>query len=167
MITLAEYAMDERNARSPAHLAKMVLCITSYHFTQTTQEHPDPVMVKSDLIVQLKMMSTAFVTAKSHNVNAGSDIKMTFDRNGIMLPYDFFMEMLSSTQFQEFMQRTNECYQQEIAIAMQESDKLQDLIYKDMMDNANGSDRQRCGAKRHASAPLDQIDESLSTQRDE
>jgi hypothetical protein len=167
MITLVEYAMDEKATRGAAHQAKLVLCITSYHYTQITQEQPDPLMSRSDLIIQLKMMSTAFATAKSHNVNIGCDVKMAFDRNGIALPFDFFMELLSSGKFQEFMQRSADNYRQEIAT--RESEQLQDMIYKEMMmENANANasaDKPRFGTKRQATCSLEQINESLSTQQ--
>lgn len=113
MITLAECQTPKDKTGKSAHYGKFVATINSFHFTNTNQNAKTPILAPTNLICQIKLMSTAFMSTLPDAKNVNPDWRgppMMFDKNGLQLPFDCMMSLLEAKVFQRFIDASGERY---------------------------------------------------------
>lgn len=112
---------QKRDGVDKTHTSELVLIINNWHFVKDnhTKTHVPPCR-PDDCSVQIKISSTVF-KSESQLLAGGSDLveaadngeQFFFDKNGIIVPYSAFKDLLTDVDFQQYLGRVQQQFEED------------------------------------------------------
>lgn len=98
-IEAAQHVVRRRNGDEIT--TKLIVIISTWHFTRDNEGIESPTIYPSDCTVQFKYSSTEFQSQNGEESLDGSGF--SFDKNGLIFYYPVFVSLMKSAKFQSYI----------------------------------------------------------------
>ena len=98
-IEAAQHVLRRRNGEEV--VTKLIVIISTWHFTRDNENIESPTIYPSDCTVQFKYSSSEFQAQTGEETLDGSGFN--FDKNGLIFPYPVFVNLMKSHKFQHYI----------------------------------------------------------------